>query len=150
MPQTLSIKKQHLKAGASYVKQVHCINFLVICHKGAKYAPLKIPDQLGIFICFFVLIRQNRILIFPIGEKVIIKAFHFLNKLKEHGYNDLHVSINISVTQLLNPDFASRLFELISDMQIDPENIDIEITESVFAHDYDIINIILLLVGKKN
>jgi hypothetical protein len=34
MPQTLSIKKQHLKAGASYVKQVHCINFLVICQKG--------------------------------------------------------------------------------------------------------------------
>lgn len=32
---------------------------------------------------------------------------------------------------------------MISDMQIDPENIDIEITESVFAHDYDIINNII-------
>jgi len=91
----------------------------------------------------FIPIAEKTKLIFPIGEKVIIKAFHFLNKLKEHGYNDLHVSINISVTQLLNPDFASRLLELISDMQIDPENIDIEITESVFAHDYDIINNII-------
>jgi len=33
MPQTVSIKKQHLKAGASYVKKVHCINRLVICQK---------------------------------------------------------------------------------------------------------------------
>jgi hypothetical protein len=36
MSQTVSIKKQHLKAGASYVKKVYCINRLVICqqHQG--------------------------------------------------------------------------------------------------------------------
>jgi len=32
MPQTVSLKKRRLKAGAFAVKQVHCINRLVICH----------------------------------------------------------------------------------------------------------------------
>jgi EAL domain-containing protein (putative c-di-GMP-specific phosphodiesterase class I) len=53
------------------------------------------------------------------------------------------VSINISVIQLLKPDFTSRLFELMSEMQINPKNIGIEITESVFASDYDNINNII-------
>ena len=45
--------------------------------------------------------------------------------------------------KLLSPDFSSRLFELISEMNVNPGNISIEITESVFAADYDHINNII-------
>lgn len=88
----------------------------------------------------FIPIAEKTKLIIPIGEKVMMKAFDFLHKLKEHGYHQIGVSINISVVQLLDPDFTSRLFALIGDMQVTPENIGIEITESVFASDYDCIN----------
>jgi len=88
----------------------------------------------------FIPIAEKTKLILPIGEKVIINSFHFLHKLEELGYNTISVSINISAIQLLKPGFASRLFELISEMQVNPKNIGIEITESVFASDYENIN----------
>ncbi|NLK38710.1 MAG: EAL domain-containing protein [Clostridiales bacterium] len=91
----------------------------------------------------FIPIAEKTKLILPIGEKVIIKAFQFINKLKEHGYDKIGVSINISIIQLLKPDFASRLFELIQKMKIDPQKIGIEITESIFAADYNSINDII-------
>lgn len=91
----------------------------------------------------FIPIAEKTKLILPIGEKVIVKALRFLNKLKAHGYDELGVSINISVIQLLKPNFTSWLFELISDMQVNPRNICLEITESVFASDYETINNII-------
>ena len=91
----------------------------------------------------FIPIAEKTKLIVPVGEKVIVKAFRFLNKLKARGYDEIGVSINISVIQLLKPDFTSRLFELISDMRVNPNNIGIEITESVFASDHNSINSVI-------
>ena len=90
-------------------------------------------------------IAEKSKLIIPIGEKVIVNAFHFLNKLKASGYDEVGVSINVSAIQLLKPDFTSMFLELMSEMQVNPRNIGIEITESVFASDYENIN---SLVGK--
>ena len=91
----------------------------------------------------FIPIAEKNKLILPIGEKVIIKAFRFLNKLKEHGYDEIEVSINISIIQLQQPDFPSRLLQLINEMEIDPKLVGIEITESVFASDYDNLNAVI-------
>lgn len=91
----------------------------------------------------FIPIAEKTKLIHPIGEKVIIKAFRFLNKLRKYGYDDVRILINISIIQLLKPNFTSRLFELIEEMQVNPKNIGIEITESVFAFDFDSINKII-------
>jgi len=88
----------------------------------------------------FIPIAEKTKLILPIGEKVIAKALGFLSKLKEHGHKEIKVSVNTSVIQLLKPDFSSRLLELISKMQINPRNVGIEITESVFAAEFDNIN----------
>lgn len=92
----------------------------------------------------FIPIAEKTKLILPVGEKVIVKAFSFANRLKECGYEDISVSINISAIQLLKPDFTSRLFELMNQMNIAPKNICIEITESVFASDYEYINNIIV------
>ncbi|NLZ43666.1 MAG: GGDEF domain-containing protein, partial [Clostridia bacterium] len=88
----------------------------------------------------FIPIAEETKLILPIGEKVIVKAFSFLNKLKANGYDEAGVSINISAIQLLSPGFAERLLDLVRMMQVNPGNIGIEITESVFACDFDRIN----------
>ncbi len=88
----------------------------------------------------FIPIAEKTKLIIPIGEKVIVKAFRFLNRLRGLGYDEIGVSINISIIQLLSPNFVSRLFELMSEMRVDPKRVSIELTESVFASDYDSIN----------
>ena len=70
-------------------------------------------------------------------RKVLLEAFRFLNTLKERGYPDIAVSVNISVLELLSPDFTDKLFSMMEKMGIDPKNVGIEITESVFTIDYE-------------
>ncbi len=92
----------------------------------------------------FIPIAEKTRMIIPIGEKVMINAFHFLNKLKASGYDEVGVAINVSAIQLFSPDFIRNLFELISEMRLNPKNIGIEITESVFVSDYDYIYSIIV------
>lgn len=91
----------------------------------------------------FIPIAEKTKLILPIGELVMLDALRFLKKLEERGCDKVYVAINICVIQLLKPDFVSRLFDLISEMQVNPKNITLEITESVFMSDYETINNIL-------
>lgn len=91
----------------------------------------------------FIPIAEKTKLIIPIGKRIIFNAFCFLKKLKELGYETINVSINISAVQLLRPDFTSTLIDMISEMQVNPQNIVIEITESIFTTDYDYINNII-------
>lgn len=91
----------------------------------------------------FIPIAEEEKLIIPIGYKVIDHAFRFLNRLKEHGYEDINVSINLSVVQLLKNDFTDNLFDMIERMHVAPENIVFEITESVFCSDFEEINRVL-------
>lgn len=91
----------------------------------------------------FIPVAEETKLIVPIGEIVLVKAFHFLKRLKNYGYNRIGISINISIIQLLEPNFTNQLFALTREMQVNPKNICFEITESVFASDYEKINNII-------
>lgn len=88
----------------------------------------------------FIPIAEKTKLIIPIGIKVIHLALDFLRKLNELGYTKISISINVSVIQLLKNDFSTKLFEAINETKVYPENICLEITESVFATDYQEIN----------
>lgn len=91
----------------------------------------------------FIPIAEKTKLIVGVGEKIIQKALCFLDKLKKSGYEDIGVSINISPIQLLRNDFGDNLLKMINEMKADTKNIGIEITESVFANDYQEINRII-------
>lgn len=91
----------------------------------------------------FIPIAEKTKLIIPLGEKIIIKAFDFLKKLDKNGYNAISVSINISAIQLLGKDFTKNLCEMINEVQVNPANISLEITESIFASNYENINSII-------
>lgn len=91
----------------------------------------------------FIPIAERTKLIIPLGQKVLFQALRFLNKLKNHGYGEISVSINISAIQLLKEDFNQNLFHMLSEMKIDPATVGLEITESMFADNYHEINRIL-------
>lgn len=91
----------------------------------------------------FIPIAEKTKYIIPIGKKIISQAFNFLNKLKDNGHGTISVSINISVVQLLRNDFVKMLFEMINVKSINPANVVIEITESMFASDFQEVNKIL-------
>jgi EAL domain-containing protein (putative c-di-GMP-specific phosphodiesterase class I) len=88
----------------------------------------------------FIPIAEKTKLIIPIGKSIFMKSFSFLNRIKEIGYNNINISVNVSAIQVLEHNFAVDLLKIINDMQVDPENIIIEITESVFSSKYEDIN----------
>ena len=91
----------------------------------------------------FIPIAEKTKLIIPIGEKVLHQALDFLKCLAAQGHDDISVSVNVSVVQLLHKDFCHNLFRIIREKKVPPKNIGIEITESVFSSDYEEINRIL-------
>ena len=91
----------------------------------------------------FIPIAEKTKLIVPLGEKIIYIAFGFLNKLAKQGYGDINISINVSASQLLEGDFAEDVFRIIDEMNVCPDNITFEITESVYVANYGKINDII-------
>ena len=94
-------------------------------------------EQLGLVSPLeFIPIAEQAKLIVPIGRNVFLQAFRFLKKLKEKGFDTINVFINVSAIQVLAENFTDDLLEMITGMQILPDNIGIEITESVVSVDY--------------
>ena len=91
----------------------------------------------------FIPIAEKTKSIIVLGEKIILKALDFINKLKENGHLGISVSINISAIQLLTKNFNNNLFNMISRKRIDPANLCLEITETRFSENYQEINSIL-------
>lgn len=94
----------------------------------------------------FIPIAEKTKLIIPLGDHIITKSFEFLNKLKYLGQDDMKVSINVSITQIMSDDFVKRFISKVSDMNVKPENIEIEVTESIFYGNSQEINRILKLL----
>lgn len=88
----------------------------------------------------FIPIAEKSKLIGPLGEIICIEAIDFLKALKHDGYEDLKISINISALQFLQDGFVEMILSSIHRAQIDPRDMCLEITESVFAPNFSEIN----------
>lgn len=91
----------------------------------------------------FIPLAERNKLIINLGDLIIDKALQFLLRLKQMDRVDTTVSINISAIQLLKPDFSRKLLNAIRELDIDHRNIIIEVTESVFAANFEGINEVL-------
>lgn len=88
----------------------------------------------------FIPIAEKSRLIIQLGDVIIRKALQFLKKLQARGLDQISVSINISAIQLLRDDFTTSLIEQINRLRINPANVGLELTESIFTANYDEIN----------
>ncbi|MDY0064528.1 MAG: EAL domain-containing protein [Bacilli bacterium] len=91
----------------------------------------------------FIPIAEKTKLIIPIGERIIQKSFQFLKELHKKGHKEMDISINISAIQLLSEGFYDRLIQTLEKEKINKNNVILEITESIFAPDYEEINTVL-------
>lgn len=92
----------------------------------------------------FIPIAEKTKLIIPLGYKIIRLSLDFLSELERKGFKGIKVAINISVIQLLRNGFVRNLERLVKDMGVDPSNVGIELTESVFASNHQEVNSILM------
>lgn len=106
-------------------------------------ARLRIPE-LGIVPPLeFIPLMEKTKLIIPLGEVIIRKSLLFLKKLHDSGHEEVSVAINISAIQLLDLHFTRNFLKAIKDLKVNPNKIWVELTESVFASNYQEINTIL-------
>lgn len=80
----------------------------------------------------FISLAEETGLIIQIGEWVLTKACHQLKKWHESGYNTLKMSVNLSPIQIEQYHFAENILKLLHDLELQPEFISLEITESIF------------------
>nr|HPQ38560.1 EAL domain-containing protein [Synergistaceae bacterium] len=76
-----------------------------------------------------VALAEEAGLIDRLGDVIFEKACKDLQKMKSIGINDVTASVNVSVMQLENDNFTSRLGEIIADHDIRFTDIEIEVTE---------------------
>lgn len=85
----------------------------------------------------FISIAEETNLINPIGDWVLLSACSFLKNLHSQGYSELSVCVNVSIIQLLQQNFTDKVMKILSQAEIEPRYIELEITESVLIESYD-------------
>ncbi|OIP58092.1 MAG: hypothetical protein AUK54_00335 [Helicobacteraceae bacterium CG2_30_36_10] len=74
-------------------------------------------------------------LIVPLGKWILNKACSDFVTLQKEGYALEHISINVSSIQLLHSDMLQTVQEALDETLIEPEQLELEITESYIATD---------------
>lgn len=83
----------------------------------------------------FVSIAEETGLIVPIGRFVLKEACNQLKLWSIDGYHDLEVSVNISVRQFKDEGFVEMVKEVVTETEIDPKQLVLEITEPIVLED---------------
>lgn len=83
----------------------------------------------------FIPLAEESGLIIPIGNWVMYQATRHLNEFQKHSGSPLYLSINLSPKQFYDPYLIDNLKRVIQMRQIDPELIQLEITETSMMDD---------------
>ena len=83
----------------------------------------------------FIPLAEECGLISDLGRWVLRRACETLCEVSDDP--NLRVAVNISVVQLLSPDFFSNVMDTLRDTGMSPERLELEMTESVLAGDVE-------------
>lgn len=88
----------------------------------------------------FIGIAEKRLLIAPLGSRIMDMALGFIRILEGEGFDRIRVAVNISGVQLLRDDFLKMVTESLEKHGVDPSNLELEITESVLLENYSLVS----------
>ena len=87
----------------------------------------------------FIPIAEQSGLMVPIGDWVLTTALVCLARLEKSYHTPFRMAVNISHVQFREPDFVQKLVNAIQLHDVKPENVEIELTESVAVDDIRLI-----------
>lgn len=85
----------------------------------------------------FIPIAEENGLIFPIGKWVLCTACTQNKTWQQAGYPPVRVSVNLSARQFQQPDLIEMIDDVLHETGLDPEWLEIEITESALMKDVE-------------
>ncbi len=87
----------------------------------------------------FISLAEQTGLINPIGNWVLETACAQAVEWREKGFGNLRIAVNLSVVQLRNPGFLGQVQRILEETGIDPNQVELEITESTTTKEPDYI-----------
>lgn len=99
----------------------------------------------------FIPVAEESGLIVPIGEWVIRESCRQIASWKKKGLPVIRIAVNIATQQLKQSNFATVVKGILTEYDVDPNYLELEITENVIIMHHDIIQMInqLKAVGVK-
>ncbi len=88
----------------------------------------------------FIPIAEESGLIIGLGLEMLEQGCKFLCEMEEKGLSKVNVSVNVSAIQLIGDDFFERLKEILVRTEANPEQLTLELTESIFANNFNEVN----------
>lgn len=84
----------------------------------------------------FIPVAEETGLIIPLGEWVLRRGCEQAKQWQLQGYPPLKLSVNLSTRQFYQPNLLKNIQEILKDTGLNPQWLELEVTESVFA-DFD-------------
>lgn len=85
----------------------------------------------------FIPVAEKSGMIVPIGTWVLEEGIRKYAAWRKKYNCSMVLSLNISAIQYKRPDFVGNLLEILEKYQVNPKDIELEITESVLIDDFD-------------
>lgn len=87
-------------------------------------------------ISFIPLAEENGMIV-EIGKKILKEACLQLKEWDKLGYHNLTMAVNFSARQFKDKNFLNMVYEIISETEVNPKQLEFEITESVALDDFE-------------
>jgi len=87
----------------------------------------------------FIPLAEYSGLIIDIGNWVVDQACSTLNKLAESQFEDVSISVNVSIPQFKRDNFVDTIIETTQVNKVDPSKLELEITENVLMDEPQVI-----------
>lgn len=81
----------------------------------------------------FITVAEESGLIVPLGEWVLHAACRQNKQWQNEGYPALKVSVNVSARQFYQPDLLAMIKRILVETELEPQWLEIEVTEGVFV-----------------
>ena len=87
----------------------------------------------------FIPLAEYSGLIIEIGDWVVNQACLQIKVLEEQNYNDITISVNVSIPQFKRGNFVDTILNTIQNHQVQPNKLELEITENILMDDPQVV-----------
>ncbi|OKY27263.1 EAL domain-containing protein [Thalassotalea sp. PP2-459] len=87
----------------------------------------------------FIPLAEYSGLIIEIGDWVINQACQQIKILEQHSYDQVGISVNVSIPQFKRVDFVARIIAAINKHQVHPRKLELEITENILMDEPQVV-----------